>query len=66
MQVGVILGDAHINRIGLDKAFISFEQSKKNKFDYLNYLLSLKTKTKNKNKKEGLPLMVEVVREYSR
>jgi len=29
MLVGVILGDAHIKRIGLDKAFISFEQSKK-------------------------------------
>jgi len=58
MLVGVILGDAHIKRIGLDKAFISFEQSKK-KLDYLNYLLSL-------TKKEGLPLMDEVVREYSR
>ena len=54
MLVGVILGDAHIKRIGLDKAFISFEQSKK-KLDYLNYLLSL-------TKKEGLPLMDEVVR----
>lgn len=58
MLVGVILGDAHIKIIGLDKAFISFEQSKK-KLDYLNYLLSL-------TKKEGLPLMDEVVREYSR
>jgi hypothetical protein len=29
MLVGVILGDAHIRRTGLDKAFISFEQSSK-------------------------------------
>ena len=26
MLIGVILGDAHIGRTGLDKAFISFEQ----------------------------------------
>ena len=29
MLVGVILGDASIKRVGLDKAFISFEQSNK-------------------------------------
>lgn len=29
MLIGVILGDAHIGRIGLDKAFITFEQSSK-------------------------------------
>ena len=29
MLIGVLLGDAHIGRTGLDKAFISFEQSKK-------------------------------------
>jgi hypothetical protein len=26
MLIGVILGDAHLNRLGLDKAFISFEK----------------------------------------
>ena len=30
MLVGVILGDAHLGRTGLDKAFITFEQSSKN------------------------------------
>jgi hypothetical protein len=40
MLTGVILGDAHIGKIGLDKAFISFEQSKK-KAEYLNYLFKL-------------------------
>jgi hypothetical protein len=30
MLIGVLLGDAHIGRTGLDKAFITFEQSKKN------------------------------------
>jgi hypothetical protein len=35
--VGVLLGDAHVGRSGLDKAFISFEQSK-SKIEYLNYL----------------------------
>lgn len=42
MLVGVILGDAHIKKVGLDKAFISFEQSTK-KMDYLNYLHKLAT-----------------------
>jgi hypothetical protein len=27
MLVGVILGDAHIRKTGLDKAYITFEQS---------------------------------------
>lgn len=38
--IGVLLGDAHIGRSGLDKAFISFEQSK-SKIEYLNYLHKL-------------------------
>jgi hypothetical protein len=46
--IGVILGDAHIRKTGLNKAFISFEQSSK-KADYLNFLHEL-------IKKEGLPL----------
>ena len=29
MLIGAILGDAHISRTGVNKAFISFEQSKK-------------------------------------
>jgi hypothetical protein len=37
MLVGVILGDAHLGRTGLDKAFITFEQSSK-KSEYLNFL----------------------------
>jgi len=40
MLIGAILGDAHIGRTGVDKAFISFEQSKK-KIEYLNYLYNL-------------------------
>jgi hypothetical protein len=40
MLIGVILGDAHIGRTGLDKTFISFEQSK-NKINYLSYLQNL-------------------------
>lgn len=58
MLVGVILGDAYIGRTGLDKAFISFEQSEK-KIDYLNHLFSL-------TKEEGLPLMNEEIKEYIR
>jgi hypothetical protein len=30
MLIGVILGDAHIRKTGLDKAYITFEQSNKN------------------------------------
>jgi len=56
--IGAILGDAHIRKTGLNKAFISFEQSSK-KADYLNFLHELV-------KKEGLPLMDETVRTYSR
>jgi len=40
MLTGVLLGFAHIGRVGLDKAFISFEQSKK-KSEYLLYLHKL-------------------------
>jgi len=56
--IGAILGDAHICKTGLNKAFISFEQSSK-KADYLNFLHDLV-------KKEGLPLMDETVRTYLR
>ena len=38
--IGAILGDAHIRQTGLNKAFISFEQSSK-KADYLNFLHEL-------------------------
>ena len=38
MLVGVILGDAHIGRVGLDKAFITFEQSSKKMAKSLTYL----------------------------
>jgi len=58
MLVGVILGDAHIKRTGLDKAFISFEQSNK-KIEYIKYLQSL-------TKEGGLPLMDENIKEYLR
>lgn len=58
MLVGVILGDASIGRTGLDKGFISFEQSKR-KISYLNHLFSL-------IKEEGLPLMNEEIKEYIR
>jgi len=58
MLIGVILGDAHIGKIGLDKAFISFEQSK-SKINYINYLHSL-------TKEGGLPLLDESIKEYSR
>jgi len=56
--IGVILGDAHIGRTGLNKAFISFEQSSK-KAEYLNHLHDLV-------KKEGLPLIKEGITSYSR
>jgi len=56
--IGTLLGDAHIGRTGLNKAFISFEQSSK-KREYLNYLLNIT--------KEGeIPLMDENIREYLR
>lgn len=56
MLIGVILGDAHIGKTGLDKAFISFEQSK-SKLEYLNYLHKL-------TKEEGLEL--DDIKTYSR
>jgi hypothetical protein len=40
MLVGAILGDAHIGRTGLNRAFITFEQSSK-KVEYLNHLHKL-------------------------
>jgi hypothetical protein len=46
--VGTILGNAHLGRTGLNKAFISFEQSKA-KLSYMNYLYNLV-------KNEGLEL----------
>jgi len=38
--IGVLLGDTHIGKTGLDKAYISFEQSKK-KIEYITYLHKL-------------------------
>nr|YP_009517253.1 LAGLIDADG homing endonuclease [Tephrocybe rancida]YP_009517282.1 LAGLIDADG homing endonuclease [Tephrocybe rancida]AYE93181.1 LAGLIDADG homing endonuclease [Tephrocybe rancida]AYE93182.1 LAGLIDADG homing endonuclease [Tephrocybe rancida] len=59
MLIGTLLGDAHIRRTGLNKAFISFEQSSK-KIDYINFLHKL-------IKEEGrLPLMEENLKEYLR
>jgi hypothetical protein len=58
MLVGVILGDAHIKRIGLNKAFISFEQSNK-KHEYINYLHNL-------TKEGGIDLINEELKEYTR
>ena len=58
--VGSILGDAHIGwgSTSFNKAFISFEQSSK-KEGYLKFLHEL-------IKKEGIPLMFEGVKSYSR
>ena len=56
MLVGTILGDAHIAKVGTNKAFITFEQSIK-KSDYLNYLHEMVTK-------EGL--IVGSIKKYSR
>ena len=58
MLIGVILGDAHIRRTFVDKAFISFEQSSK-KSEYVSFL-------KNIIKEGGLPLMDENLKEYIR
>jgi hypothetical protein len=33
MLIGVLLGDAHIGKTGLNKAFISFEQSSKKNYN---------------------------------
>lgn len=57
MLIGIILGDAHINKVGLDKAFISFEQSSK-KHEYINHVYQLI--------KEELPLQADNIKEYSR
>nr|YP_010455136.1 hypothetical protein NYK79_mgp12 [Porodaedalea mongolica]UUA03978.1 hypothetical protein [Porodaedalea mongolica]WCF76747.1 hypothetical protein [Porodaedalea mongolica] len=48
MLIGVLLGDAHIRRVGSSKAYITFEQSKA-KAEYLNYLHEL-------NQEENLAL----------
>lgn len=37
LLIGTLLGDAHIRRSGINKAYITFEQSVKNK-DYLMFL----------------------------
>lgn len=58
MLIGVLLEDAHIWRTGLDKAFISFEQSSK-KLEYIQYLKHLTIEG-------GLPLMDENLKEYIR
>jgi len=58
MLIGVLLGDAQIRRTGLDKAFISFEQSSK-KSEYVNYLHKLV-------QEGGLPLIGDNLREYLR
>lgn len=56
--IGTLLGDAHIGRTGLNKAFVSFEQSSK-KIEYLNYLFNIT--------KEGeIPLMGDAIKEYVR
>lgn len=60
--IGTLLGDAHIGRTGLNKAFISFEQSSK-KIEYLNYLFNIT--------KEGeIPLLPkgkgDAIKEYVR
>jgi len=57
MLVGVILGDAHIRKTGLDKAYITFEQSSK-KAEYIQHLKNLA--------QAELPLMEEGLKEYSR
>ena len=56
MVIGNLLGDAHISRTGLDKAYITFEQTKK-KVEYINYLHKLST-TEN--------LVSEEIRKYTR
>ena len=58
MLIGVILGDAHIGTTGVDKAFISFEQSK-SKEKYMNFLF-------NFVKENNLALMENSIKEYKR
>ena len=55
---GILLGDAHIKRIGSDKAHITFEQSTK-KQDYINHVYELV-------KKEGLAIKNEQLTTYDR
>ena len=40
MLIGTILGDAHLGRTGLNRAFLTFEQSSK-KSDYLNHIYNI-------------------------
>ena len=40
MLIGTILGDAHLGRTGLNRAFLTFEQSAK-KSDYLNHIYNI-------------------------
>jgi hypothetical protein len=58
MLIGTLLGDAHIGRVGSDKAFISCEQSAK-KADYLNHLF-------NQFKDGNIPLMSDTIKLYER
>ena len=58
LLIGIILGDAHIQRVGLNKAFITFEQSSK-KSEYINFVF-------NQVKEGGLPLLKDQMVEYSR
>lgn len=58
LLVGTLLGDAHIRKVGLDKAYVTFEQSAK-KADYLKHLFT--------QVKEGdIPLKSEEIKEYER
>lgn|ERR1700753_3000943 len=54
--IGMLLGDGHIRRSGLDKAYITFEQSAK-KTEYFNYVYNLL-------QKEGLD--IPEAKSYSR
>lgn len=58
LLVGVLMGDAHIRRVGLDKAYVTFEQSIK-KREYINYLFE-------QAKESGLLIKTENLKEYSR
>lgn len=58
MLIGTLLGDSHIRRVGIDKAFISCEQSAK-KAEYINHLFS-------QFKEAKIPLMSENLKLYER
>lgn len=58
LLIGTLLGDAHIKKVGSDKAYITFEQSKK-KSEYINYLFE-------QSKEEGLALKSDSLKEYNR